>query len=108
MNIVNEGVDHIKFGFGVIKEVKDHKIWVQFQDEIRTKVFLYPEAFEKFLKAVNPAVENNVVEEWHRKQVQIEQEHKEKEREAAELKEKKAKLEYIRKKLLVKSTKKKS
>lgn len=109
MIIVNERVEHIKFGFGVITEVKDHRIWVQFKDMIGTKVFLYPEAFEKFLKAVNPTVENNVLEEWYRKQEQIEleMERKEKEREAAELEAKNVKLELAKKKSAAKSTKKK-
>lgn len=109
MIIVNERVEHIKFGFGVITEVKDHRIWVQFQDMIGTKAFLYPEAFEKFMKAVNPEVENNILEEWHNKQEQIELEleRKEIERENAELEEKKSKLQLTKKKSSSKSTKKK-
>lgn len=109
MIIVNERVEHIKFGPGVVTEVKENRIWVQFQDMIGTKVFLYPEAFEKFLKAVNKTVENNVLEEWHRKQEQIELEleRKEKDREAAKLEKKKAKLELVKKKSPAKSTKKK-
>jgi hypothetical protein len=55
------------------------------QSVIGTKIFLYPDAFEKFLKALNPAVENNVMEECRIKQEQIEQELErvEKERQAA-------------------------
>lgn len=99
-------MEHIKFGLGVITEVNDDKIVVQFQDKIGTKAFLYPEAFEKFLKAVNPTVENNVMEECHRKkeQIELEFERMEKEREAAELEEKKAKLELIKKKSTPKSS----
>jgi hypothetical protein len=95
MNIVNEKVEHVKFGFGVITEEKNNKIWVQFQDEIKTKAFLYPDIFEVFLKAVNPTVEKDVLEELRRKQEQIELEleQKEKEREAARLEEIQAKLE---------------
>ena len=108
MTIINESVEHIVFGFGVITEVEDNKIWVQFQDEIGTKVFLYPEAFEKFLKAVNVAVESNILKECHRKQEQIEEERKEKERAAIELEEKKPKLEPVKKKAASKSRSKKS
>lgn len=107
MTLINEKVEHIKYGTGIIKEVKDNKLWVQFNDNIGTKVFLYPDAFEKFLKAVNPAVENDALEEWRRKQEQIELELEEKEREAAELKEIKLKLELLKKKSTVKSTRKK-
>ncbi len=63
MNIVNEKVEHILFGFGVITKVKEDKVWVQFQEEIGIKAFLYPEAFEKFLKAVNPELRRNAFEE---------------------------------------------
>ena len=110
MNIVNESVKHIKFGFGVITEEKDHKICVQFQYNIGTKIFQYPEAFEKFLKAVNQIVEDNVLEELRIKQEQIETElqRKEKERADTALEEKKVKLELVKKKPSVKSTKKKS
>jgi hypothetical protein len=108
MIIVNESVEHVIFGSGVITEVNDNKIWVKFQDAIGIKVFLYPDEFEKFLKALNPSVEDNVLEEWHRKQEQIELdlERKEKECEAAELEEKKAKLQRVKRKSSMKTTKK--
>jgi hypothetical protein len=86
------------FGSGVITEVKDHKILVQFQDEIGTKLFLFPEVFEKFMKVLNPTVENDVLEQLHIKQEQLELERKEKEREAAELKEKIEKVVPVKKK----------
>lgn len=108
MNLVNEKVEHINFGLGVITEEKDHKIWVQFQEKIGKKIFLYPEAFEKFLKAGNPTVENNVLEELHRKQEQIELERKEKEREAVELREKMEKLAPTKKKSASRTRLKKS
>lgn len=99
MTIVNERVEHIFFGEGVITEANDNKICVQFGEDFGTKLFLYPEAFEKFLKAVNPAVEDNVMAECRRRQEQIEKELEriEKEREAAELEEK-AKLTLAKKK----------
>ena len=100
-------MEHIIFGSGVITEVKDNKIWVQFQAEIGTKEFLYPEAFEKFLKAVSPILEDNILEERLSKQERIELDYKEKERALAELEEKKAKLEPTKKKSIAKSKKKK-
>lgn len=99
MNLVNEKVEHISFGEGVITEVNDNKIFIQFGDNVGAKIFIYPDAFEKFLKAEDKAVEKNVMEEYHRKQEQIEQERLriEKEHEALELEEK-AKLEATKKK----------
>lgn len=105
--LLNEKVDHIMFGRGVTTKIKDKKIYIQFQDSIGTKSFLYPEAFGKFLKAVNPTVENYILEEVHRKQEQIELEHKEKERKAAEIEEELEKLVLKKKKSVVKSRKRK-
>ncbi|MDW8799968.1 hypothetical protein P8V03_02230 [Clostridium sp. A1-XYC3] len=107
MTMLNEVVEHIVFGSGVVTEAEDHMIWVKFQDEIGTKIFLYPEAFEKFLKAENPAVENYTLQKLRIKQDQIEQERREKEREAAELQEQMRKIS-IAKKEPARSIKKKS
>lgn len=107
MIIVNEKVEHIIFGTGVIKEVKDNRIYVKFQDEIGIKVFLYPEVFERIMKVFNPAVHGEVLEELNRKKEQIALERIEKEREASELEERKAKLQLVKKKTTSKSTKKK-
>jgi len=108
MNLVNEKVEHINFGIGVITEEKDHKIWVQFEEKSIEKIFIYPDAFEKFLKAENPIVEKNVLEELHRKLDQMEIERKEKEREAALIKEELKRLRILKKKPAPKTTKKKS
>lgn len=107
MNIVNEKVEHIIFGTGVITEVKDNRIYVKFQDEIGVKVFLYPEVFERIMKALNLAVQGDVLEELNRKKEQIAIDRIEKEREAAELEERKAELQLVKKKSTSKSTKKK-
>lgn len=98
MNIVNEKVEHIIFGTGVITEVKDNRIYVKFQDEIGVKVFLYPEVFERIMKALNLAVQGDVLEELNRKKEQIAIDRIEKEREAAELEERKAELQLVKKK----------
>jgi hypothetical protein len=94
MNIANERVEHIRFGVGIITESEGDRIVVKFQDDVGEKAFQYPEAFEKFLKAENPTVQNDALEELHRKQEQleIEMEQKRKEFEDAEL-EKKRELE---------------
>jgi hypothetical protein len=109
MILVNEKVEHINYGLGVITEVKENKIWVQFTDVLGTKIFLYPEGFEKFLKAMNPTVENNVLEDLYIRQEKLQLERKEKEREAAELEEIRiAELIPVKKKSAARSTKRKS
>lgn len=103
MNIVNESVEHISFGHGIITETNDNKIWVQFEEKIGTKIFVYPDAFEKFLKATNPAVQSNAMEDWKIKKAQIDQESEriENEREAEKLEVKKARLELKKKKAVI-------
>jgi hypothetical protein len=44
INIANAKVNRIKFGLGIITDVEEHKILVQFKDNIGVKAFLYPEA----------------------------------------------------------------
>jgi hypothetical protein len=85
MILVNERVEHISYGIGVVTEEKDNKIWVQFKDEAETKAFLYPDAFERFLKAVNAELENNVLEQLRKKKEEMELIRMEKERKEAEL-----------------------
>lgn len=109
MDILNEKVEHIMFGSGVITEMNKNKISIQFQEKIGTKMFIYPDAFEKFLKVSNPALENNIMEELRNKKEQLELEIKriEKEHEAAEIEARKHKLTVVRKKSTT-TTKKKS
>ncbi len=108
MDLANEKVVHAQFGEGVITEVKEQKLWVQFQEEVGIKMFQYPEAFEKFLKAENLEVESSALEELKLKQEQLEREREEKERKLAELEERKPKLESQKKRATSKSVKKKA
>lgn len=105
MILVNEKVEHINFGSGIIKKVKEHKIWIQF-NEPEARMFLYPEVFEKALKAVNPIVENEILQELYIRKEQLEIECKEKERQAAELDAIRTRLKYIKKRSVLKSKKK--
>lgn len=104
MKILNETVKHIMYGLGVITEEKEDKIWIQFQDDNQTKIFLYPEAFEKYIEAENPEVQNNVLEELRRKQELLRQEMESK---AAKLEEK-IERSISRTKKLTRTTKKKA
>lgn len=97
MILVNEKVEHISFGVGVVTEERDNKIWVQFQDGIEKKAFLYPDAFEKFLKAANPEIENNVLNELQRRQEELEHMRLEEMLKEAELRENSIKPSNVKK-----------
>ena len=101
MNIENEQVNHIKFGSGVITGVEEYKILVQFQDNLEIKAFLYPEAFENFLEAVNSEVQNSILEKLHIKQDQLREQLELKREEERQEKEKLQKAELEEKKLLL-------
>lgn len=105
MNLLNEVVEHIKFGNGVVTKLDDSKISVEFQGDIGTKLFQYPEAFEKFLKAINPNAENSVMEDLDKRLEERNQELKEEERRITELEERLKKPEPVKKKTKSKSTK---
>lgn len=108
MNLLNQRVEHITFGSGIVTDADANRICVEFQDDVGSKFFQYPEAFQKFLKASNPKVEDNIQEDLHKKLEQMELERKEKERKAAELEEKLKQLEPKKKKSTSKKTKKTS
>ncbi|MEG2018549.1 MAG: hypothetical protein RR128_08845 [Clostridium sp.] len=95
------------FGEGIITEVNSNKICIQFPGEVGIKTFLYPEAFEKYLKATNEAVMEDVLEELRVKQEIIEFEREVKERKEAEIKERMVKAEPVKKKAVRKTVKKK-
>lgn len=48
--LLNKYVEHIKYGRGMIIKEDTGKITVEFHKEKGNKKFLYPEAFEHFLK----------------------------------------------------------
>lgn len=48
--LINEYVDHIKFGRGMIVGEDTGRISVEFTKPAETKMFQLPEAFEQFLK----------------------------------------------------------
>lgn len=107
MTLVNKKVENNTFGLGVITDIKEQKIWVKFQDEIGTKMFEYPEAFEKFLKVMDPAVEDYIWEELRIKQEKMELDLREKQRIDAETEEEKKRMAAADKKAAAKAAKKK-
>ncbi|MFA5522943.1 MAG: hypothetical protein WDA24_01170 [Tissierellales bacterium] len=98
MKLLNEKVEHTTFGNGIITEADANRICIQFKDDVGVKLFQYPEAFEKFLKAKNSKIENKIQKDLHKKLEELELERQEKERKAAELEEKLKQLEPVKKK----------
>ncbi|MPM16572.1 hypothetical protein SDC9_62953 [bioreactor metagenome] len=84
MNLVNEKAKHIKFGTGVIKSNENGIVRILFdEEEFGEKAFIYPAAFETFLKLINPILDESVQDELR----QIIPEKERKIREAERLKE---------------------
>lgn len=104
MDLLNERVEHTLYGTGVIVNVKEDSIQVRFLDPIGEKKFLFPDAFDKFLKADNADIENNIIEILREKDERIKLERKTKRKEfeeqvkAEKLERKKERLEYARQK----------
>ncbi|MEN6350999.1 MAG: hypothetical protein ABFD08_16590 [Syntrophomonas sp.] len=101
--LTNEKVIHVKFGTGVITSNQNRIIRIQFDESPEEKMFIYPDAFERFLKFQNPILEEKVQSELKIRNDQIAME-KEKDRIAAERREKdwranieRAKLEHQKK-----------
>jgi hypothetical protein len=82
MNLVSQEVNHIRYGAGVITEVTGDIIRVHFSEQIGIKSFLYPEAFDTFLKADNADISGFVLESLRvkREQASLELERKPKKR----------------------------
>ena len=101
MNLLNEKANHIKFGTGVIKSYENGIIRIQFGEEFGEKAFLYPTAFEHFLKFNNSLLDETVQDEL--KQIVPEKERQR--REAEQLKEDDRREKQERAKLKSKATK---
>lgn len=112
-DLTNEKVIHVKFGTGVITSSQNRIIRIQFDEADEEKMFIYPDAFERFLKFQNALLEERVQNELTIRNEQIALE-KEKDRIASEKREKewranseRAKLEHQNKKETVKKKTKK-
>lgn len=74
MNILNEEIEHGTFGKGKVIGQEAERLSVKFSEQYGTKQFVYPDAFEKYLKLGNPNIEMAVLKELDVKQSQIESE----------------------------------
>ncbi|MFT9076574.1 hypothetical protein [Ethanoligenens sp.] len=59
MDLLNIKVKHTVFGVGTVTEVDDKYITVQFA--AKSSKFAYPDAFEKFIKAENSAIQETIL-----------------------------------------------
>lgn len=61
MNLMNCSVKHIYWGIGMVTEQKDNYIKIIFG--VGEKQFVYPDAFEKFLKCEDTNMQSQIEEE---------------------------------------------
>lgn len=61
MNIINQKVLHKAFGQGIVIEQSNDRIRVQFSS--KTTAFKYPDVFHSFISAVDPAVQQSILDE---------------------------------------------
>lgn len=71
MNLVNEQVRHGLYGKGTVVNQEEDVLFVQFSELYGIKKFLFPDAFEKFLKLYDPEIEISVTKELYEKKVRI-------------------------------------
>lgn len=66
--MLNEKVKHIALGEGIIIDSNEGKrISVRFDNSEEIKIFKYPDAFEKFLKFIEPEKQNKALEDLQKK-----------------------------------------
>lgn len=81
MQIVNEEVHHRHFGTGRVTEQTDNIFTVQFEGQSEHKKFIFPFAFESFLKMSDPAAQKKVEDQIRQLHVQAQAELKQREEE---------------------------
>jgi len=81
MNVLNEHVDHHQFGAGVITDQTETTVSVKFSELDDLKKFIYPTAFEFYLKLSNPEIQIKINDEIQQIRDQIAAERREREEE---------------------------
>ncbi len=92
MILLNEKIDHIVFGKGMVIGQNGGRLTIQFSEQYGIKQFMYPDAFEKHLRLLKEDLEQSILKELNDKQQKIEAEKllKLQQREQEELERKKA------------------
>lgn len=70
MNVIGIKVKHILLGIGTVVEQDDTHISVEFKN--KKSSFLFPDAFEKHIKAEDPDVQNEIIQSIHEKKAEAE------------------------------------
>jgi hypothetical protein len=104
-SLINEHVEHIKFGEGLIICEEHGKITVEFPSQTGKKLFQYPDAFERYLKFDDSSLqaESLLILQDKKNQEEEENERRRLEYERKELERKKE--ELLQKKLSKKTSK---
>lgn len=63
-NMVKAAVQHCKFGKGTIESVQDNHLTIRFETTGDSKVFTYPDAFEKFLCFEAQDLKDRFAKDW--------------------------------------------
>lgn len=71
MTLMNQRINHVRFGEGTIVSHENDKMTVQFSANDEIKCFIYPDAFDKFLKLYDPAMEKRVRKELDSRHEQL-------------------------------------
>ena len=69
MDFIGEIVTHKKFGRGNIRSINGQCITIQFDDVDAEKIFVFPDAFEGFLVALNSDVDNELHRRFEEKKL---------------------------------------
>lgn len=63
-SMMQAAVEHCKFGKGIIEEIKENHLTVKFEATGDKKVFMYPDAFEKFMKFETEELQELFAKDW--------------------------------------------
>ena len=74
MDIINKKIEHFLYGDGTVICRKEDILYIQFSEPYGVKQFIYPDAFEKYLKLCDLDLEKFVMEEINNKKLRIETE----------------------------------
>jgi len=72
MELVNGQVEHILFGIGRIVSLEEEVLYVEFSEKNEIKRFVYPDAFDKYLKICDSKLEAIILSDLKIKKAQIE------------------------------------
>lgn len=106
-SLINENVEHIRFGKGLIIGEEADRITVEFPDAIGNKRFQFPDAFEQFLRFEENSLQEESLNMIESKKQKLEEEKEKRRLELARLNEEERVLEELDRKKKYKRTAKK-